>query len=1231
MASFIQWNCRGLKSNRSDLDLLISKFNPSAICLQETLLHRDLYPFRGYVAYHLKASTDVLGRPHGGVSIFIKTSVPQNTITLQTPLKAVAARITLKKTITLCNIYISPSDHFTYYDLENLIHQLPVPYIIFGDFNAHNTIWGGNCTDPRGRILEDFIIKNDVCLMNAGQYTYIHPGYGTQTAIDLTMCHSSLYLDYNWDTYKDTCGSDHLPIILTSCDSRPQEKITQWQLHKANWELFKLLCEIELSKINWETHCDPMELFTSTLEAIAEQTIPKSSTSISSYSKPWFDEECRQSIRHRNKAYNTYIKYPTASNLLQYRQWQAHVRRLIKDKKRYSWKNFVSKLTSKSPVKQTWNMVSKIIGRPSVPKFHHLRCSDNDITDPVEMADCLADTFSKHSSSEHYREPFKNYKSKTEKIQLSFQSSQDEAYNEIFSLKELKDSLREARNTLPGIDGIPYQILRELPLSGMQVLLNILNFIWQTGLFPLSWRKAIIIPIPKPGKDQSDPANHRPIALTSCICKTMERMINKRLTHYLESNDLLSNFQCGFRKGRSTLDHLVRLETYIRDAFINKQHAVAVFFDLEKAYDTTWKYGIMRDLHHMGLRGRLPVFIQNFLSDRTFQVRLGNTVSTEKDQEMGVPQGSVLSVTLFSIKIDSITKCLQPGANCSLYVDDFLICYRSSYMPSIERQLQHCLNKLQTWADENGFKFSPSKTAAVHFCCKRTIHSDPELLLYGSLIPVETQAKFLGVIFDKKLSFLPHIKKLKTKCHSALNILKVVGHFDWGADRKTLLSLYRSLVRSKLDYGSIVYGSARRSYRSVLDTIQNQALRICLGAFRTSPVDSIHVEANEPPLEFRRRKLALQYAIKMKSNESNPAFEAVFHPSYEHLYEDTNHIRPFGIRCRYDLEELGLDLECIHPTKLPSFNPWQYQPPVINTSLGCEKKGSQNPEILRQNFLALREHLYKHHCAIYTDGSKAEEKVAAAAYLGNGQFLVRRLPDNSSIYSAELTAINLALNHIGSFHNKKFVIFTDSISCLQALEGNKLHNPLLQRVISDYISATDKGNDITFCWVPSHVGISGNETADAAAKESINIIPSDMKVPFTDFRGLIKQFIWQEWQSFWLAIGINGQNKLYPIKPRLGEWYEAYRASRREETILARLRIGHSHLTHSYLLKGESQPMCHLCNEPLTIKHLLIDCQSLAQQRARFYNVRNIKELFENINPDKILAFIKHLGLFNKI
>ena len=117
------------------------------------------------------------------------------------------------------------------------------------------------------------------------------------------------------------------------------------------------------------------------------------------------------------------------------------------------------------------------------------------------------------------------------------------------------------------------------------------------------------------------------------------------------------------------------------------------------------------------------------------------------DQEMGVPQGSILSVTFFSLKINSLVEVLKSNIEGSLYVDDFLICYRGKNMNNIERQLQLCLGRIEKWASENGFKFSTSKTVGMHFCNKRKLHLDPELTLYGNPIKMVDETKFLGFTF----------------------------------------------------------------------------------------------------------------------------------------------------------------------------------------------------------------------------------------------------------------------------------------------------------------------------------------------------------------------------------------------------------------------------------------------------------------------------------------------------
>ncbi|KAG1658848.1 hypothetical protein GQR58_022769 [Nymphon striatum] len=238
---------------------------------------------------------------------------------------------------------------------------------------------------------------------------------------------------------------------------------------------------------------------------------------------------------------------------------------------------------------------------------------------------------------------------------------------------------------------------------------------------------------------------------------------------------------------------------------------------------------------------------------------------------------------------------------------------------------------------------------------------------------------------------------------SALNLLRILSNTNWGADRKVMLRFYRSLIRSKLDYGSVVYGSARKSYLRVLDPIHNQGLRLSLGAFRTTPAESLYVEAHEPSLYLRREKLSLQYACRLRANPENPCYDVTFHPNHRETFaRRQNSIPTFGLRVLPLFEQIGLPL------------------------------------------------------------------------------------------------------------------------------GN----------------------------IASHVGISGNEKADFAAKSALSL-PS-------------------KWDG-----EIN--NKLHAIKPKLGEWALAYRKSRKEESILCRLRVGHTYLTHSFLLRNEAQPVCGRCQQPLTI------------------------------------------------
>ena len=399
----------------------------------------------------------------------------------------------------------------------------------------------------------------------------------------------------------------------------------------------------------------------------------------------------------------------------------------------------------------------------------------------------------------------------------------------------------------------------------------------------------------------------------------------------------------------------------------------------------------------------------------------------------------------------------------------------------------------------------------MHFCTLQKMHAEPTLILNGSEIPLVEEFKFLGVIFDKKLSFKSHINYIKLKCTKALNLLKVVSNMNWGADRDVLLRLYRALIRSKLDYGCIVYGSARPSYISSLDTIHNQGIRICLGAFRTSPMESLYVEANEPSLYRRREKLALQYAIKLKSLPNNPTYDVTFNPQHVDVFESKPKTIPtFGIHIKNLAAQLDGDLNCIAETKLSDIPPWEFQKPKMNYDMHSGKKKDTDPFDYQISFRDIQAE-YLDYEFIFTDGSKDGNKVGYGGVYKH-HIYKKRLPNVCSIYTAELKAIFHALKCIEKLRKYKFIICVDSLSALQAIEHKNIHNPIVLDIISQLHHLASKGMIVVFCWVPSHMDIAGNEKADKAAKSALELEISSTKVPYSDFKSCIYNSIQLQWQ-----------------------------------------------------------------------------------------------------------------------
>lgn len=1197
MVRIIQWNCRGLLRNIDDIHELLEKSQPSIICLQETHLssvHNN--PFRKYNLYRKDRRSSLVSS--GGVAIVIPQSIPTKELKLKTTLEAVAIRTHIGIALTICSLYIPPTVSVTQNDLFRLIDELPVPFLLLGDLNAHNVLWGSARCDTRGRLIETVVLATPLHLFNNGSPTYICSSTRTESCIDISLATPSLSAFFTWSTLQNPLGSDHYPVFLDSTTPVPMlpDRTKRWKLEQANWPLFEQACEIELHEIQDLNADEACSLITSRLLEAAKVSIPESSGTLPKRSKPWWNSDCRDARRKQNCAWSHFRRYPTAECLVNFKRLRAEARKIRRQSKKASWQDYVNSISSNVSAKTVWDRVRKVSGTYSaftVPLFDGNKGL-------AEQANILAEYFAKVSSSAQYSESFLRYKERAEKRIIKMNLSNEDAYNAPFSMAELHLAIAQGKSQAAGPDRIHYEMLRHLTPGTLKAILHFFNKIWFEAYFPVAWQETIMLPLLKPGKDRSEPASYRPIALTSCLGKCFERMINKRLTHFLEENHVIDAFQFGFRARHSTTDHLLRLETKIRESFVQRQHCVSVFFDLSKAYDTTWKHGIMLDLQGYGLKGRMLGMLKSYLSNRSFRVKFGTVLSDVYTQENGVPQGGVLSVTLFLIKLNSVAQVIPKSLMYSLYADDIQISFSSCNLASCERQLQIGINRLVQWAEENGYSFCAEKTVCVPFSLYRGIVLDPQLRIKSAQIPVRTEHKFLGLIFDQKLTFKSHINYLKQKCLKSMNVLKHLSYRTWGSDRTCLLRLYNSLIRSQLDYGCFIYGSSRESVLKALDPIHHSGLRISTGAFRTSPVQSLYAETNQWSLNKRRVLLGNMYIMRILSCTTHPCRQLFLKPRFETLFTNKPRTIP-TMFFRYRILNEALDFyvdDTMLVTHRTGYAPWEYRKPQCDFSLLKYNKHNTPKELLQQEFLDLQ-FRYAGCATYFTDGSKGERHVGAAA-VGPYYEECQRLRHDASIFTAELHAIQLVLNKVCTERTPQSVIFSDSLSALAALcSGNKTKNPLVQQVLNQLMDCSRNHLDVSFCWVPSHVGIDGNEKADALAAQTKELEVTETRLPYQDYRRRLKLSVTKKWQSEWTELN---ENKLHLVKPHLREWQSCRHKERFVEVVLCRLRIGHTRLTHNFLLLGEDPPNCEQCGKRLTVLHILVECPGYENKRREFFS-----------------------------
>ncbi|XP_074041346.1 uncharacterized protein [Leptinotarsa decemlineata] len=333
---------------------------------------------------------------------------------------------------------------------------------------------------------------------------------------------------------------------------------------------------------------------------------------------------------------------------------------------------------------------------------------------------------------------------------------------------------------------------------------------------------------------------------------------------------------------------------------------------------------------------------------------------------------------------------------------------------------------------------------------------------------------------------------------------------------------------------------------------------------------------------------------------------------------------PFYERLNRYLHTLQFQFPDTYPSETITPPPWTVKLPDCNKSLIRFNKTETNQTIIKKNFHQIMSHFqeYNH---IYTDASNTENGTAAAFTTASGYNSCHKLSKASSVFSGELTAILKALEYTRSHDNGKTVIITDSLSAVTAISQLYPSHPILILIKKELHHLQQQNKTTHFVRVPSQM----DEIADRLARDATDIdeLHTITRTAKFDLKQIFKEMIINAWQAEWNL----SKSKLAEVKktvlPR-----KIYSLERKQQTIVTRLRLGHTRITHSHLIDKTQEPTCEICHCPLTVKHILIECEAYNRHRKLHGFPSTLAELLkEGCNPSQLIDYLTDIGSVNEI
>jgi len=619
--------------------------------------------------------------------------------------------------------------------------------------------------------------------------------------------------------------SDHLPVFLmkTNFFTIPhnesyRKEIKYRRINEANLQnLYVSVSRYNFEEMCMDSTCDEaIENIYNVIFREFNNCCPIKSKTVShkNLTKPWISEDIRNYIR-KKEAYFILLK----QNKLPihfYRRYRNFVTNQIRNAKKKYYSDLFTRFNT--DVKATWQAINKIL-RPNSDS------SKKSITKIIYNNDVM---INEQAISEAFNEFFANVGRNIAEEQHPLPSDHlkfltGDHLNSFFFrpilVQDIQGCLLSLKNKSSHINSIPVAVLKYLANLISPSLTILVNNSLTTGVFPTMLKQARIIPIPK-GGDMYDVNNYRPISILHVFSKIFEKIVHRQLINFLEQFNILYNNQFGFRNKKSTVQAILRQLQYLYNELDSGKSVISIFLDFKKAFDCVDHEILLSKLQYYGIRGTPLKWFSSYLTNRQQFTVIGDSLSSSCIVSHGVPQGSILGPLLFLVFINDL-----PNASnlfkYTLFADDSTLSASFNRNDDIAGTINAELVNVNSWLKANKICINANKTKYILFTYRKNIVLPP-ILINNDRIGEVNHIKFLGILFDKNLTFKNHVDYISAKVSRSIGVIYKLSFF---LPTNILHKLYYSLIQPYLLYGIEAWFSTYRSITNKITVLQKKACR----------------------------------------------------------------------------------------------------------------------------------------------------------------------------------------------------------------------------------------------------------------------------------------------------------------------------------------------------------------------------------------------------------------------